>query len=212
MDLAAVINEEVLDLAKAGCPIVQMEEPGIHQIAHHGDDRKVDFYVRAFNRSVQGLENLTEIWCHTCWGSPAAQRVYGEGEQTYARSLEKLNELNADAITFECAGSPEWEFGAIGKAITEKKIAIGVVSHRTLQIETPEQVAPMVREALKHIPPERLILSSDCGFGREGMSRRHAFYKMVAIVRGGNIVRRELGIPEAVCLAEDPRFLLVDRD
>ena len=34
---------------------------------------------------------------------------------------------------------------------------------------------------------------SDCGFGREGMSRRIAFFKMVSIVRGANIVRRELG-------------------
>jgi len=57
---------------------------------------------------------------------------------------------------------------------------------------------------------ERLALSSDCGFGREGMSRRIAFYKMVAIVRGTNIVRKELGLPEAPCLAADPRFALVE--
>ena len=212
MDLAAVMNEEVLDLAKAGCPIVQMEEPVIHRLDYHEGDRRADFYVEAFNRSVRGLEGLTEVWCHTCWGSPSAQRFYDEGGQRYGRSLEKLNELNADVITFEAASSPEWEFEAIGKILTEKKIAIGVVSHRALQIETPKQIAHMLREALKHIPAERLILSSDCGFGREGMSRRHAFYKMAAIVRGGNIVRRELGIPEAVCLAEDPRFLLVDAD
>ncbi|MEE8110440.1 MAG: cobalamin-independent methionine synthase II family protein [bacterium] len=214
MDLAAVINEEVLDLAKAGCPIVQMEEPWVHRLEHHEADRGIgiDFYVEAFNRSVRGLEGLTEVWCHTCWGSPSAQRFYDEGGQRYGRSLEKLNELDADVITFEAASSPEWEFEAIGKVLTEKKIAIGVVSHRALQIETPKQIAHMLREALKHIPAERLILSSDCGFGREGMSRRHAFYKMAAIVRGGNIVRRELGIPEAVCLAEDPRFLLVDAD
>ena len=48
------------------------------------------------------------------------------------------------------------------------------------------------------------------GFGREGMSRRIAFYKMVAIVRGANIVRKELGLPEAVCLAADPRYALAD--
>jgi 5-methyltetrahydropteroyltriglutamate--homocysteine methyltransferase len=214
MDLAAVINEEVLDLAKSGCPVVQMEEPWVHRVEHHEDDKGIgiDFYVEAFNRSVRGLGELTEVWCHTCWGSPGAQRFYDEGTQTYARSLEKLNELDADVITFECAGSPEWEFEEIGRAVTEKKIAIGVVSHRLLQVETPEKIARMVREALKHIPPERLILSSDCGFGREGMSRRHAFYKMAAIVRGGNIVRKELGLPEADCVAEDPRFVLVDTD
>ena len=44
--------------------------------------------------------------------------------------------------------------------------------------------------------------------GREGMSRRHATYKMVAMVLGTNIVRKELGLPEAECPAADPRFSL----
>ena len=99
---------------------------------------------------------------------------------------------------------------AIGRAITDKKIAIGVVDHRNLQVERPEQVADLIRRALKHIPLERLALSSDCGFGREGMSRRIAFYKMVAIVRGANIVRKELGLAEARCLAADHRFALLE--
>ena len=86
---------------------------------------------------------------------------------------------------------------------------IGVIDHHTLQIERPDQVADIVREALKHIPAERLVISSDCGMGREGMSRRHAQYKMVALVQGTNIVRRELGLPEAPCLAADERFSLV---
>jgi len=46
--------------------------------------------------------------------------------------------------------------------------------------------------------------------GREGMSRRHAFYKMVSIVRGTNLVRRELKLPEAYCLAADERFSMVE--
>jgi hypothetical protein len=31
---------------------------------------------------------------------------------------------------------------------------------------------------------------------------------MVALVQGTNIVRRELGVPEARCLAADPRYTL----
>jgi 5-methyltetrahydropteroyltriglutamate--homocysteine methyltransferase len=77
-----------------------------------------------------------------------------------------------------------------------------------LQIERPDQVADIIREALKHIPPERMVISSDCGMGREGMSRRHAQYKMVAMVLGTNIVRKEMGLPEAACLAADPRYSL----
>jgi 5-methyltetrahydropteroyltriglutamate--homocysteine methyltransferase len=64
--------------------------------------------------------------------------------------------------------------------------------------------------ALKHIPAERLVLSSDCGMGREGMARRHALYKMVSLVQGTNIVRKELGIPEAECIAANSDLTLLD--
>jgi 5-methyltetrahydropteroyltriglutamate--homocysteine methyltransferase len=78
-----------------------------------------------------------------------------------------------------------------------------------LQVERPEEVAKLIRRALKVIPPERLIISTDCGFGRQGMSRLHAFYKMVALTRGTNMVRRELGLPEADVLAADPKGALL---
>ena len=70
-------------------------------------------------------------------------------------------------------------------------------------------MAAQIRAALKHIPPERLVISTDCGMGREGMSRRHAFYKTVSLVLGTNMVRKELGFPQAECLAADERYSLV---
>ena len=110
--------------------------------------------------------------------------------------------------TVETCSSGPGDLEAIGKTIEEKKVVIGGIDHHTLQIERPDQVAALIREALRHIPPERLIISSDCGMGREGMGRRHAGYKMVSMVLGTNIVRKELGLPEAECLAADDRYSL----
>ena len=70
-------------------------------------------------------------------------------------------------------------------------------------------MADVIRAALKVIPAERLILSSDCGMGREGMSRRHAYYKMVSLVQGTNIVKKELGLPLAESLGADPKLSLL---
>ena len=70
-------------------------------------------------------------------------------------------------------------------------------------------MADLLRQALKYIKPERLAVCTDCGMGREGMSRRHAYYKTVALVRGTNIVRKEIGAPEAECLAADPKYSLI---
>jgi 5-methyltetrahydropteroyltriglutamate--homocysteine methyltransferase len=210
--LSDAIRAELTDLAHAGCPVIQLEEPNVHLMAIRrraaGAELPVEFFVDVFNNTVRGLRGLTEVWCHACFGNAAQQRLFAEN-QSYAAALEHLNRLDVDVLTFECASTGGMDLEAIGRSIGEdKRIAIGVVDHRNLQVETPEQVAALVRRALEHVPPDRLILSSDCGFGREGMTRRIAFYKMVSIVRGANIVRRELGLPEAECRAADPRFAL----
>ena len=206
------LNEELTDLVNAGCKVVQMEEPQIHMLAAKGLNDKVlniDFMVEVFNNTVRGLRGKAEIWCHTCWGNPAGQRIF-KVQPSYAPALAALDNLDVDVLTFECCSMHGADLEVTGRGIKEKKICIGVVDHHTLQVETPEQVADLVRRALKHIPADRLILGTDCGMGREGMSRRHAFYKMVSIVQGTNLVRRELGLPEAACLAADDRFSMVE--
>jgi 5-methyltetrahydropteroyltriglutamate--homocysteine methyltransferase len=210
MALSAALNEELHELADAGCPVIQMEEPQIHMVPVRGKAfGKLDAndLVAVFNNTVKGLRAKTEVWCHTCWGNPSQQRMFKE-VQSYRPTLEALAQVDADALTFETCSSGTGDLQAIGKAIKDKKVVIGVIDHHTLQVERPDQIAGLVREALKYIPPERLIISSDCGMGREGMSRRHAAYKMVAMVLGTNIVRKELGLPEAECLAADPRYSL----
>ena len=108
-----------------------------------------------------------------------------------------------------CTWSGAVDLEDVGQRITDKNVVIGAIDHHTLQVESPDEVATLVRKALTVIPPERLILSSDCGMGREGMSRRHAFYKMVSLVQGVNIVKKEIGLPVPDSLAADPKFSLI---
>jgi 5-methyltetrahydropteroyltriglutamate--homocysteine methyltransferase len=209
--VADALNEELHELADAGCPAIQFEEPQIHLLAVRNIVDEVinpAFSVEVFNRTVRGLRAKTEVWCHTCWGNPSQQRMFAQ-VQSYKTALAMINKVDADVVTFESCSAGGMDLEAFGKEITDKKIAIGVIDHHGLQVERPEEVADHIRRALKYIPADRLILSSDCGMGREGMSRRHAFYKMVAMVQGTNIVRRELGLPVAPCRAADPRYSLV---
>ena len=175
-----------------------MEEPQIHLLAARGYKDPVinpEFMLKVFNNTVKGLRAKTEVWCHTCWGNPSQQRMFAEVQivQAGARAAESGGRRRhhvRDGESSHCADLED-----VGKAITAMKVGIGAIDHHTLQVESPEEVATIVRQALKVIPAERLMLSSDCGMGREGMSRRHAFYKMVALVQGVNIVKKELGLP-----------------
>ena len=168
-------------------------------------DRDLQFFTDALNREIRGVD--TEVWLHTCWGNPNQQPLSWE-RPSYERALPYLLQTDADVITLECASTGGRDLPLLGRYRTDKKIAIGVVSHTTTAVEPPEVVATLVRRALEHVPPERLILSTDCGFGREGLSRRIAFYKCVAITLGANIVRRELKLPEVPVPAADPRLTL----
>jgi 5-methyltetrahydropteroyltriglutamate--homocysteine methyltransferase len=211
MALSDAFNEELHDLADSGCPVIQMEEPQIHLLAARGYVDKVinpEFMLKVFNNTVKGLRAKTEVWCHTCWGNPSQQRMFAS-VQTYKPALDLLNQVDADVITFETKSSNGMDLEAVAQGITDKKVCIGVIDHHTLQVESPNEVAELIRRALKLIPVERLVISSDCGMGREGMSRRHAFYKIVSLVQGTNIVRKELGLPEAASLGADPRFSLI---
>jgi 5-methyltetrahydropteroyltriglutamate--homocysteine methyltransferase len=213
MAISDALNEELHSLADAGCPVIQIEEPQIHLAPVRGmldDVITLDFLRSVFDNTVRGLRDKTEVWCHTCWGNPSQQRLFSK-PQSYGPALETLNQVDADVVTFETRSSGPGDLKAIGEQIsaTDKKIAIGVIDHHTLQVETPEEVAELGRLALEHIPAERLILCTDCGMGREGMSRRHAYYKMVALGLGANILRKELGLPEVELRAADANLSLI---
>jgi len=205
-DMAVAMNKELLALRAAGCRIMQIEEPTLHFWANtfgRGHE-EVKFMVECFNREVQGLDDV-EIWIHTCWGNPNMQRViendsYKESFQLY------LEACRGDVWTVEMKdrNMRELELFAPLKGQLKKKICVGVVSHRRLQVESAEEVAGSIRTALKHIAPEQLIVSSDCGFGRQGCNREIAFFKTVAIAQGTNIVRKELGLTETASRASEP--------
>ena len=178
-----------------------------HPPRHHRQD--LEFQTEAFNRQLVGVD--AEIWVHTCWGNPNQQRVYWE-VPSYERALPHLLQLDCDVLTIECGSSDGKDLPLFGKYKTDKKIGIGVVNHCNTVVEPPEHVAALIRQALEYIPPERLVVTTDCGFGREGLSRRIAYYKCVSLVEGTNIVRRELGLPEAQVRAADPSLYFASVD
>jgi 5-methyltetrahydropteroyltriglutamate--homocysteine methyltransferase len=205
-DMATIINAELRELAAAGCQVIQIEEPAIHSTAAFTDDKDtLDFYVDLFNHQVDGLDDV-ELWIHTCWGNPGAQHCF-DPNISYEPSIDMyLNRCKGDVWTIESKDNGHRSLPLFEpyKGKLTKKVALGCISHRALQVETAAEVAGDIREALKYIDAEHLVLSSDCGFGRQGVPRPIAFYKAAALAQGANIVRKELGAEETRVRAADP--------
>ncbi|MCK6475705.1 MAG: cobalamin-independent methionine synthase II family protein [Phycisphaerales bacterium] len=205
-DMAGAMNTELRALRDAGCRAIQIEEPCLHFMANtFGKDHSdVRFYLDCYNREVSGLEDV-EIWIHTCWGNPNMQRVIEN--DSYAASLDMyMSEARGDVWTIETKDRDMREVELLAPYMKNagKKICVGAVSHRRLQVEQPEEVARTIRHALKFVPADRLIVSTDCGFGRQGCNREIAFFKTTSIAQGTNLVRRELGLDTSPIRAADP--------
>ena len=207
-DMAEAMNKELLALRDAGCKCIQIEEPTLHFWAntYGADSDECKFMVDAFNREVEGLDDV-ELWVHTCWGNPNMQRVIDNN--SYQASFELyMHAMKGDVWTVEMTDRNFEDielFGAM-KGRLPKKVAVGTVSHRNLQVDRPEEIADRIKIALEHIDPEQLIVSSDCGFGRQGCNRDIAFFKSAAISQGTNLVRKELGFEASYVPAADPEL------
>jgi 5-methyltetrahydropteroyltriglutamate--homocysteine methyltransferase len=135
------------------------------------------------------------------------QKVFSD--ESYANSVEiYLERLKGDVWTIEATENnlKEIDLFAPYKDSLKKKVAVGVISHRRLQADFPEVVADRVRRALQYIPADKLVLSTDCGFGRQGFNRHVAFYKAAAIPQARNILLKELGVEERYVPAADERL------
>jgi 5-methyltetrahydropteroyltriglutamate--homocysteine methyltransferase len=136
-DMAEAMNKELRALRDAGCRLMQIEEPTLHFMANTfgKDHEQVKFMVDAFNREVEGLDDV-EIWIHTCWGNPNMQRVMED--TSYAASLELyLERCKGDVWTLEMKDRDQRDLSLFEplKHDLKKKICIGAVSHRTLQAD-----------------------------------------------------------------------------
>ncbi|HEU4752787.1 MAG TPA: methionine synthase, partial [Armatimonadota bacterium] len=136
-------------------------------------------------RAVDGVK--ARIGMHMCFGNFRGRAV---GKRRYEPLFPHILECPVDQFVLEFASREMAEIDLWKRFPNDKELAIGVVDVKNYYIETPEDVAERIREALKYVAPEKLSLVPDCGFSQT--ARWAAYQKMVAMVKGAEIVRKEL--------------------
>ena len=155
MDIAAALNTELKRVVAAGCSFIQLDEPH-----WSGRPDQMGWAPRAFNRAVEGLG--VPIGLHVCFGNPHRKRLWHD--RRYHDLLEGFRGARADQVLIEYCTHPydvlslfdEWDYRG--------EVALGVVDVKSDTVETPQEVAERMGPALKRFPPERLLLTSECGF------------------------------------------------
>jgi 5-methyltetrahydropteroyltriglutamate--homocysteine methyltransferase len=178
MDYAIAVNEELRGLKASGVDVVQLDEPWVRT----APDKAARYGVKAINRALDGIPGPTIV--HLCFGYAAMVRNKPAG---YA-FLPQLADSAAAQISIEAA-QPRLDLGVL-KDLAGKTIVLGVLDLNDPAVESAAKVAARLRQALRHVPAERLVAAPDCGM--KYLPRAVAYGKLKALAGGAAIVRREL--------------------
>jgi 5-methyltetrahydropteroyltriglutamate--homocysteine methyltransferase len=185
---AGLLNQEARALARDGVDVIQFDEPAFNVYM----DEVKDWGIEALHRAIEGLTCETAV--HICYGYGIQANIDwketlgGEWRQ-YEMIFPALAQSAIGQISVECRNSKVPI--SLLSLLDGKDVLIGVIDVATDEIETPEQVAAVIGQAMQYVRPERIVPCTNCGMAP--MRRDIAAAKLAAIGRGAALARERFG-------------------
>ncbi len=175
--LIPIINAELKALVAAGVDFLQLDEPSF---ACHPD--APDYFLDVVARAVEGVDAYISM--HMCFGNYRARAV---GHRSYRPLFPHIGRAKVNQLALEFASRELAEIELLRELPESMDVAAGVVDVKNTWIEPPALVASRVKALLKHVAPERLSITPDCGFSQT--ARHIAVAKAKSLAEGAKIVR-----------------------
>ena len=170
-DLVSAMRPEYAAIAASGVQL-QLDCPDLAMSRHTGyQDLSEEAFLRIAAANVEALNAATadippeQLRMHVCWGNY-------EGPHDYDIPLERVLDIVLAArpatILFEAANprhEHEWQVWAAAKIPADKVLAPGLIDTRSNCVEHPELIAQRLERFIGIVGAERVIASTDCGFG-----------------------------------------------
>ncbi|WP_100521984.1 5-methyltetrahydropteroyltriglutamate--homocysteine S-methyltransferase [Mycobacteroides abscessus] len=151
--IALAIRDETVDLQNAGIAIIQVDEPALRELLPLRNSEKqayLDWAVGAFRLSTSGVSDATQIHTHLCYSE------FGE-------VIGAIADLDADVTSIEAARSHMEVLDDLNAIGFSNSVGPGVYDIHSPRVPSTEEMATLLREALKAVPAQRLWVNPDCG-------------------------------------------------
>ncbi len=185
---AAVLNQEARALESDGVDVIQFDEPAFNV---YMEDVKA-WGIDALHRAADGLRCKTAV--HVCYGYGIKEnldwkKTLGGEWRQYEAIFPAIAKSRIDQVSIECANA-RVPIRLI-ELLAGKDVLVGVIDVASDRVETPEQVAATLAEAMQHVPKERIYACTNCGMAP--MDRATAAKKLEALGAGAAMARRRYG-------------------
>ncbi len=188
MAFAALLNEEARALAADGVDVIQFDEPAFNVYM----DDAAGWGIEALHRAIDGLPCTSAV--HICYGYGITANIewkatLGSQWRQYEQFFPALAKSRIDQVSVECIHSHVPM--SVLKLLDGKDVLIGVIDVATDKIETPEEIAALIGDAMAYVSREKIVACTNCGMAP--MRREIAAMKLEALGRGAALARKKFG-------------------
>jgi len=185
MAFAGLLNEEARGLAADGVDVIQFDEPAFNVYM----DEVKEWGIAALHRAIEGVSAKTAV--HICYGYGIKANVdwkatLGSEWRQYEEIFPALAESRIDQVSVECRNSRVPS--SLLALLAGKDVLVGAIDVASDAVETPDEVAATLGEALKYVPKERIVACTNCGMAP--MRRDIALAKLAALANGAALARQ----------------------
>ncbi len=186
MAFAALLNQEARALEKDGVDTIQFDEPAFNVFMSDVTKWGID----ALHVAIKGLKKVKTA-VHICYGYGIKanldwKETLGREWRQYEQIFPALARSKLDQVSLECIHSKVP--AELMKLLKGKDVLVGVIDVASGKVETPEEVAKTIGQALKYVPKKHLFPCTNCGMAP--MNREIAIAKLKALAAGAALARK----------------------
>jgi 5-methyltetrahydropteroyltriglutamate--homocysteine methyltransferase len=178
--LTRVLASAARALVAAGATNIQFDEPFLA-----GYPEAAEWVMQAINEITSDID--AKFALHVCYGNRFARPAW---EGHYDFLFPSVLEANIDELVLEFARKGLEDLELARRYPTEFEIGVGVVDVKSNTVESVEVIEQRLYQALKILPPERIVVNPDCGL--RNLPMRVARAKLEAMVTAAENVRADV--------------------
>ncbi|WP_282674320.1 5-methyltetrahydropteroyltriglutamate--homocysteine S-methyltransferase [Lactococcus cremoris] len=180
LQLALAVQEEVLDLEKAGIKIIQIDEAALREkLPLRRSDwysEYLDWSIPAFRLVHSKVKAETQIHTHMC---------YSEFEDI----IPSIDAMDADVISFEASRSQLSIIDALKAHHFQTLVGPGVYDIHSPRIPSSQEIKIQLEKILNKLPIEQVWVNPDCGLKTRG--NKETIPSLTHLVEATKEVRKE---------------------
>jgi 5-methyltetrahydropteroyltriglutamate--homocysteine methyltransferase len=184
-DLTRILRDEISALFDENVPYVQIDAPQYMQIndpAHHNrlegagwpPAQAFEDAIAADSATLEGMRRPDRtLALHLCRGNVRGMWIAEGGYDAIAERL--FNTLDVDRFVLEYDSDRAGSFEPLRFVPKGTDVTLGLVTTKTPELESADELLRRIEEASRYIDVERLALSPQCGFATQAAGNPISF-------------------------------------